>query len=73
MTKQELFERCQKFDWFYQYSDDNRVFVKWNNQEKILREAQKELGVSIFDDYATYIFSRNSKDATPKPKLEDYL
>lgn len=36
MTVTKFYEYCEEFDWYYMYSDDNRVFSTWNYAYKVM-------------------------------------
>lgn len=47
-TEQQMIESVEEyiralktFDWYYEYSDDSRVYYKGNKQMQVLRDAQR--------------------------------
>lgn len=41
-TEDEYIRALREFDWYYSYSDDHRVYVKWTEREKQLMKAAKQ-------------------------------
>jgi hypothetical protein len=76
MNIQEYFEACQQFDWFYDYSDDHRVYTRESaNEKKLTDEAELDpIKKNIFNDWSKYMFSGESWRTVkaPKPILENY-
>lgn len=72
MTKEEYFHACKHFDWYYDYSDDHRVWKNGNARKaQLLAEAKDDLvKMQIFNDWSKYIFS--NRETIPQPELENY-
>ena len=60
-SKKDFFDQCLAFDWFYEYSDDFRVWSAGNQAYGQLRSAmfenEKELR-PIFQAFSLYNFER---------------
>ena len=76
IDKQEFFDFCEKFDWFYTYSDDGRVYSAGLQQERRLESLiqQNPEFVQIYKDFRAYAYSGKpwGTEKLPKPKLDDY-
>ena len=76
MNIPEFFEACKKFDWYYEFSDDGRVWREGTAaREKLLKEAKDDLvKKQIFTDWSNYMFTGEgwSTPKAPEPKLENY-
>lgn len=68
MTLSEFYTKLGYHDWFYQYSDDHRVWRNGQDNYDRLVEISKESPEhrQLFEDYAAYVFSEK-----PKPILEE--
>jgi hypothetical protein len=76
MNTEQFFNACKNFDWYYDFSDDSRV---WRNgtaaKEKLLNEAKSDpIKMKIFTDWNKHMFSGESWSTprTIKPELEHY-
>lgn len=76
MDKQAFFNECKKHDWFYNYSDDSRV---WNagrvDKDRLLAIASNKPELkSIWEAWAEHMFSGKDfgKEPKPKPTLADF-
>ena len=71
MTIEQFFIACQTFDWFYQYSDDHRVWRAGDTAEKKLQaEASSDpIKRKILTDWSIWINDRK----TDKPELGNYI
>lgn len=38
VTPDEFFDLCERFDWFYDWSDDHSIWKTWNKRHRFLRE-----------------------------------
>jgi len=72
----EYFKELQKHDWYYNYSDDHRAWVKGNENTKRLQAIAQEKPIlgRMYTEYSTWIFSdlETREKGTP-PKVEDYI
>lgn len=73
----EFYERLEKFDWTYHFSDDHFVWRAGVEAEKeLVTEIRKyPLFAEMAEEYKGYIFSgpAYNTERPPKPKLEEYL
>lgn len=64
MTKKDFYDHCMALDWFYEYSDDFRVWSAGNQAYVRLRanmfENEKELR-PIFEAFSKYNLDRVGK------------
>lgn len=71
MTKQEFYDKLEKFDWYYFYSDSNRVVNEGERKFSSLRSEAKENGlIALFNEYFDWIHSKldnNGKKINVKP------
>lgn len=72
----KYFEACEKFDWYYSFSDDHRVWSSGEKKEKELIAEYKNdpIKEKIFNDWQNYVFSGSESNGRGyiKPKLENY-
>ena len=66
----EYFKELQRHDWYYEYSDDHKVWEKGRNNSKRIQAAAQESEVMLrmYKDYADYVFNK-----MPKPTIEKYI
>lgn len=73
---EEFFKACAEFDWYYQYSDDHRVFMAGNNAHKSLFDMSLTNPVyrKIYAAWEKYMFSGKplGTDHVKKPELSDF-
>ena len=43
MNLDEYIQALKKHDWYFEWSDDNRMYIRGRDQLKALREAQRHL------------------------------
>jgi hypothetical protein len=76
MNNQEYFEACARFDWYYSFSDDHRVYTRESaNEQKLAIEAKTDpIKEKILKDWSKFMFSGKSWGTVrpPKPELEHY-
>tara|TARA_X000000950_G_scaffold283858_2_gene385667 strand:+ start:1888 stop:2121 length:234 start_codon:yes stop_codon:yes gene_type:complete len=76
MTPQEYFEELTKHDWYYDYSDDHRVWTKGRENLKRIQAIAQEIPLfsQMYQDYSNWIFLPLDERQTAKePKIKDYL
>lgn len=76
MTQKEFFEACERFDWYYAFSDDHRIYKAGvAAAEKLQEEADEDVAKrAIFDAWSQHFFS-GEQWGTPKaskPLLVDF-
>lgn len=71
MTKEEYFHACKHFDWYYDYSDDGRVWRNGNEGKKKLEAEAKTdpIKAKIYADWSKYVWNHKTE---VKPELENY-
>lgn len=69
MTLKEYFDMCNGFDWFYDYSDDHRV---WERGFKGDRELGALANIHGFKEVYMDFRYRYTRGEIPRPQLEDY-
>lgn len=73
----DYFNRCASFDWFYDFSDDGRVYRAGRDGEASLEGAAQAfpLFAEIKAAWARYMFSGTEwgLPKARKPRLSDYL
>lgn len=57
-----LEQKCQSHDWFYNYSDDHRVWQRGKDERHVIDELLKKLFAEGFEDQAIEVFNTNSPD-----------
>lgn len=70
--KQEFWDECAQHDWFYDYSDDQRVWDRGRAAEAKLQvkvNRDPEFGI-IFKAFQAHIFSGSSFGTAKQPKPE---
>lgn len=72
-----LYADLARHDWFYEMSDDHRVWSSGKYTERLLRDRAMRLGpaaMKLAADYSAHVFSGEAfgKERKPEPKLEDY-
>ena len=70
MTLQTLYGLLENHDWYYEYSDDGRVYRAGRDAEMALREASKESAahLELYSTYHEYVFSGPAWNTEKKPK-----
>lgn len=70
MTDSEFWDACDKFDWFYEFSDDNDVWRRGERaQSTLLRQATPEQ-LEIFNKFRRHHYSGPSYNTEKQPKPE---
>lgn len=66
---EELWSLLEAHDWYYNYSDDHRYYVKGSNERKVLQSMVQENGtlLRLYEDYANYVFNK-----AEKPNIDSY-
>lgn len=77
-TISEYFEAVKNFDWFYQMSDDHRVYTKGKNAWSLLTHQSHNSPVHLrilkdWSDYKNGTVDASQAEPPPEPKLEDYI
>lgn len=70
MTRQEFFDKVNRHDWFYEYSDDHRVWREGSNSFDTIRNAMKENAEfrAIYDEFTAYY----NKERETRPTLQEF-
>ncbi len=72
----QFFHDCETFDWYYNYSDDQRVWTRGNREAASLksRSNKNNSTLSIYNAWSEHMFSgpEYGTEKTPRPKWEDY-
>ena len=68
--RQEFFKLCESHDWYYEYSDDGRVWRKGREQHEKLQSmvAKHEEYRAIYRSWAEHKFSGAHMKTEKKPK-----
>ena len=73
----EYFNKCRNFDWFYDYSDDYRVYSSGRSaMDELIKEYENNPALKpIFDAWHIYNFSGEHFDIAqqPLPVITDYV
>jgi len=71
MTDKEYMTMLQNHDWFYDYSDDHRVWQEGVNERQKLRNAfvLDERFKKMYNDWYDYVEGKTDV----RPKSEDYV
>jgi hypothetical protein len=78
-TVEEYYNDCKHLDWFYQYSDDNRVYQSGlfahRKLENFAQDSQDPVFEKIYKAFRDYNFSgpNYGTERLPVPKLEDFI
>ena len=78
MTNEEYFDKLQRHDWFYEYSDDHSVWQRGGKSLAELRNLAKDNDVfaMMFSDYSSYINAvvrdGPKQESVARPVFEDY-
>lgn len=75
MTKEEYFEACKYFDWYYEMSDDFRVWQEGRQREAELKAIGQQNGwTAIWQAWHDHMFTGEpwENERKPEPKLEDF-
>ena len=76
MTAKEFFGQCSVHDWFYDYSDDQRVYSQGQRATAILISVSKTdpLFERIYKAWSDYVWSGPpfKTERKPQPKLSDF-
>jgi hypothetical protein len=70
---QAFYDRLERHDWFYHYSDDNKVYNAGREADSKLKEYAREKGSdfkNLMTDYQNYLFSGSLYGTEKKPKPE---
>lgn len=72
MSIEEYYKKLEQHDWFYNYSDDHRVWLRGVEQRKELQALCQENDVltKMYGQYAVYM---DNPRELRKPLIEDYL
>jgi len=76
MDQIEYFKKLQSHDWYYDYSDDNRVWEKGRRESQRLQAIAQEMPIYLvmYEAMADYMLSPPEKrKGLKEPKIEDYL
>jgi len=83
MTPTEFFNRCKNHDWYYDFSDDYRVWQRGTAARDELRRLIAEAGAdrsvfqAIYDKWRDYMFNGPSwgteKPPEPQPPQTYYM
>lgn len=57
-----LEQKCKAHDWFYEYSDDHRVWQRGKDERHIIDELLRKLFAEGFEDQAIDVYNINSPD-----------
>ena len=68
MTLKEFYTKLGYHDWYYQYSDDHRVWRRGQDSYDYLQMMAKESPehTKLFEEYASYVFSQTAKPECPE-------
>lgn len=73
----EFFDLCASHDWYYSYSDDQRVWRKGQVASGRLSKMAytSEEHEAIYDAWQTHMFSgvNFGRKETPKPQWKDFI
>lgn len=73
---EEFFKACAEFDWYYQYSDDHRVYLAGCEAHKSLFVISQTNPVyhKIYKAWEEHMFSGKpfGTDRAKKPELSDF-
>lgn len=70
---QAFYDKLERHDWFYHYSDDSRAYGAGQDSERKLKKEAAEKGVDfeiLFKEYHSYVFSGPMYGDDKKPKPE---
>lgn len=77
MRTKEFFEKCQNFDWFYEMSDDHRIWQNGERNKSYLKSLceNNPLFLRIWTDWQNYKYSGSSFGTIKLsvPALENYI
>lgn len=76
MTNEEFFDLLERHDWYYNYSDDHRVWKKGSEASKRLQAIiqENDLWTRMYLAYSDYIFKPlQERQSLEAPKLEDFV
>ncbi len=71
----QFFHDCAGFDWFYEFSDDHKVWVRGNRELSQLKSRiTSERRSLIYEAWCRHMFSGPNfgKDVVPRPQWEDF-
>ncbi len=72
MTPQEFYDACEKFDWFFEYSDDFSVWrrERTNHAALLAHTLGRPDLLAIYDAWFAFMFSGDAfgKPKAPKPE-----
>lgn len=68
------FSQLEKHDWYYNYSDDHRVWTNGSAQAKRLQAIAQEnpILIRMLKDYSNWVHMPSVPEVR-KPELKDYL
>lgn len=74
----QYFDDCEAFDWYYEFSDDHRVWKEGKTGHEELIDRSKTLGEdarAIYKAWHNHMFTGEawSTDQAPKPVKSDYI
>lgn len=76
MTRKEFFFEAQGFDWFYEMSDDHRIWLNGHNRRtELMKEAKAdEVKEAMWEAWARHMYSGAPWDTpkAPRPQLTDF-
>ena len=77
MTVEQYFALCENFDWFYDFTEDFRIWQKGKETNfNLMKYAEQNLTyMRIYTAWKTFNFSGANfgTPQKPKPLLEDFL
>jgi uncharacterized alpha-E superfamily protein len=70
ITTEEFFNACMKHDWYYEFSDDGRVYNRGKEAERLLESyiATNDTFKNIYNDFIKWCNREGGK-----PILQNYL
>jgi len=73
MTIQEFYDKLAKFDWYYSFSDDGRVFREGSAKESQLKSeaAQTPGGQKLYKAFANWMCSHGQSPRPARPPAMD--
>lgn len=69
---QEFYDKLERFDWYYEWSDDGKVYRKGQEEaRKLSREASGDPGkLDLYKAFKEYVSSGPAFNTEQKPKPE---
>ena len=74
LTLQEFYALLERHDWYYDWSDDHRVWRKGTRERNILESLAKENGPeyqTLLEQYRKYMFKANTEQISKPARPED--